>query len=441
MKIRGFIAAATTVVMLLAVSACGSNEQSSQGDTITYWATNEGTSVSADEKILNNAVKDFEEQNDVTVEVKVVPWEDLYKNIITATTSGEGPDVLNIGNTWSAALQATGALVPFDEEVMEQIGGRDKFADAPMRSTGVEGQPPTGVPLYSVPDGAFFYNKSMFQEAGIQPPKTWNEFIQAAEQLTTDTDGDGNIDQWGIAIAGGSPIDAVHRVFVLSRQQGGQFFNEQGEPTFNSQENVDAVKQYVDWMGEYEIAGQSMANYESTQSIADFANGDAAMMIGPVSNISSIKDRGMKESDFGVAVSPVLDPLPEGGEPTRGYVSGSNITVFQNTRNREAALQFVDFMTSKEQQLKLTQEFGNFPVIKSALDNPAYQGPKLDAFQETIQKSEPMPQVPGEGEMETFVGQAVVQLFSKVATSGSVSEQQVKDQLTEAQEKMEAGGG
>lgn len=441
MKIRGFITVATTVVLLLAVSACGSSDQSSQGDTITYWATNEGASVSADEKILNNVVKDFEEQNDVTVEVKVVPWEDLYKNIITATTSGEGPDVLNIGNTWSAALQTTGAFVPFDEAAMKKIGGRDKFADALMRSTGIEGEPPASVPLYSVPDGAVFYNKAMFEEAGAQPPKTWDEFIQVAEQLTSDTDGDGNVDRWGIAIAGGSPTDAVHRVFVLSRQQGGQFFSDQGEPTFNSPENVDAVKQYVDWMGEHKIAGQSMANYDGTQNIASFANGDAAMMIGPVNNISSIKDRGMKDSNFGVAISPVLDPLPEEGEPTRGYVSGSNITVFQNTQNREAALQFVDFMTSKEQQLKLTQEFGNFPVIKSALDNPAYEGPKLDIFQETQEKSAPMPQVPGEGEMETFVGEAIVRLFAKAATTGSVSEQDVKNQLTEAQEKMEASGG
>ena len=385
-------------------------------------------------------MEDFEDQNDVTVQVKVVPWEDLYKNIITATTSGEGPDVLNIGNTWSAALQATGAFIPFDEEVMEEIGGRDKFADAPMRSTGAEGEPPVSAPLYSVPDGAFFYNKAMFEEAGVQPPETWDEFIQAAEQLTTNG-GDGNVDQWGIAIAGGSPIDAVHRVFVLSRQQGGQFFNEQGEPTFNSPENVDAVKQYVDWMAQHKIAGPSMANYESTQSLDDFANGKAAMMTGPVSNISSIKDRGMQDSDFGVFISPVLDPLPSGGDPIRGYVSGSNITVFQNTQNREASLQFVNFMTSKEQQLRLTQEFGNFPTIKSALEDPAYEGPKLNVFRETLQESAPMPQVPGEGEMETFVGEAVVRLFETAATSGSVSEQQVESELTEAQEKMEAGGG
>ena len=440
MKIRGFIAVATTVVLLLAVSACGSSDQGSQSDTITYWATNEGASVSADEEFLNKVVKDFEEQNDVTVEVKVVPWGDLYKNIITATTSGEGPDVLNIGNTWSAALQATGAFIPFDEGTMEEIGGRDKFADAPMRSTGAEGEPPASVPLYSVPDGAFFYNKAMFEEAGIQPPETWDEFIQAAEQLTSDTDGDGNIDQWGIAIAGGSSIDAVHRVFVFSRQQGGQFFNEQGEPTFNSPENVDAVKQYVDWLAQYKITAPAMANYVSPENVASFANGDAAMITGPVNQIANIESRGMEDSEFGVVISPVPEPLPEGGEPIRGYVSGSNISVFKNTQNRDAALQFVDFMTSKEQQLKLTQEFGNFPVIKSALDNPAYQGPKLDVFRETLQKSAPMPQVPGEGEMATFVGEAVVRLFEVAATTGSVSEQQVEDELNEAQRKMEAGG-
>ena len=63
--------------------------------------------------------------------------------------SGKGPDVLNIGNTWSASLQATGAFLPFTSSVMNQIGGSSRFLAGSLSATGAAGKPPTAVPLYS----------------------------------------------------------------------------------------------------------------------------------------------------------------------------------------------------------------------------------------------------------------------------------------------------
>lgn len=44
-----------------------------------------------------------------------MPWSDLLNRILAAATSGQGPDVLNIGNTWSSSLQATGPLLPWGQ--------------------------------------------------------------------------------------------------------------------------------------------------------------------------------------------------------------------------------------------------------------------------------------------------------------------------------------
>lgn len=440
-KSRIFAGSSVIIGCLIMAFGCGGDE-GVQGDTITYWATNEGPSVEADQEILNEAIGEFEEQSGVEVEIQVIPWDSLYQRILTATTSGEGPDVLNIGNTWSAALQATGAFLPFEEEAMEAIGGMDKFAEAPMRSTGAAGETPTSVPLYSVPDAGLFYNLSMFEEAGIEgAPETWEELVEAGEQLTQDTNNDGQMDQWGMAIAGGSNIDNIHRGFVLSRQQGGAFFDGEGQPTFASPENVEAVKTYVDLVAEHEIAAPASAETDGTQVVSQFANGNAAMMLGPIGTINNLESRGMSEDEFGVALTPVPDPLPPGGEPVRGYVSGSNISIFANTDNEEVALDFVGFMTEPEQQLQVTQEYGNFPVVEEALQDPAYQGGKLDVFQEVLENSAPMPQVPQEGEMETLVGDAMVSLFAQAATSGAVTEQDVRDELRAANERLEASAG
>lgn len=56
-------------------------------------------------------LKQFQRQTGIKVNVQVIGWPDLLNRILAATTSGQGPDVVNIGNTWSASLQATGAFL------------------------------------------------------------------------------------------------------------------------------------------------------------------------------------------------------------------------------------------------------------------------------------------------------------------------------------------
>ena len=122
--------------------ACGGGSEGG-GNTLSYWASNQGASIDQDKRVLGRAVKEFKKQSGISVKIKVIPWSDLYNNILTATTSGQGPDVLNIGNTWSASLQATGAFLPFDGEMLDKIGGKSKFLSSSFAASGAPGETPT----------------------------------------------------------------------------------------------------------------------------------------------------------------------------------------------------------------------------------------------------------------------------------------------------------
>ena len=143
------------VIVALVVSACGgSSDKSSssssttagakslKGQTITYWASNQAKDVPSDYKLLKPELAKFTAQTGVNVNLRVIGWADLFNNITAATTSGKGPDVLNIGNTWSASLQATGAFLPFDGGTLGQIGGKDKFLATSFSATGAPGKDP-----------------------------------------------------------------------------------------------------------------------------------------------------------------------------------------------------------------------------------------------------------------------------------------------------------
>src|SRR5439155_3703379 len=124
------------------LAACGdSGSGDSAGTTLTYWASNQGTSLENDKQVLQPELDKFKQQTGITVNLEVVGWADLLNRILAAATSGKGPDVLNIGNTWSASLQATGALLPFDEGNLRAVGGKDRFLTGSLPATGAPGKP------------------------------------------------------------------------------------------------------------------------------------------------------------------------------------------------------------------------------------------------------------------------------------------------------------
>ena len=392
-------AAVAAVALAIGVAACGSSGSSSssgsvKGQTIEYWASNQGATIDQDNQVISDAIARFKKESGVTVKFKVIPWSDLWNNITTATTSGKGPDVLNIGNTWSASLQATGAFMPFDSNTLKEIGGKDKFVQSSYSASGAPGKTPTSVPLYGL-SYALFYNKKMFKDAGLQPPKTWSEFVDTAKKLTKDTNGDGKPDQWGFAMEGGSITENSHFAFILGRQNGGQLFDG-NKPTFDSDPIVKGVSDYVNLIGRDKVADPGNAQYaDGTRTAGQFAKGKTGMMIYQNNAENNLKSNGRPKSAYGVADLPVEDGS---STPIMTHVAGINLSIFTNTKKKAAALAFVKFLTSPDEQVKLNQSFGSLPVVKQAQSDPAFSSPNLKTFNGILaDHAEPMPLIPRRG--------------------------------------------
>src|ERR1044072_8677640 len=95
-------AAAAAGLVLATGAAC----QSDGGDgakELTYWASQQSPSVQRDQEILEPELRKFTERTGIEVDLEVVPFTELLTKILTATTSGQGPDVVNVGNTWSTS--------------------------------------------------------------------------------------------------------------------------------------------------------------------------------------------------------------------------------------------------------------------------------------------------------------------------------------------------
>ena len=432
-RIRAAAVGALTFSLVLSAAACsggsGSAGSNEQPKTLTYWASNQGASIEVDKKVLQPELDKFEKQTGIKVKLEVVPWSDLLNRILTATTSGQGPDILNIGNTWSASLQATGALLPWDEKNFGKIGGKDRFVDSALGSTGVTGQDPAAVPLYSMAY-ALYYNKKMFKDAGIEkPPATWDELIETGKKISKDG-------KWGIGVEGSNLSNNIHQVFVLGKQHGADFFTPDGKADFTSDKAVAAVKQYVDLMAANKIVATGNAEYAQNQSLSDFAKDKTAMVLWQTAS-TTFASQGMKEDEWGVVPAPVQSGTPGQGTQTNSMVAGINMAVFKNTKNIDGAMKFVKFMTGDAEQKILNKAYGSIPPVKSAQQDPAFTSPAVAVLRDTLATSAAaLPQVPEESQFETVVGTAVKELFADAAAGRPVTSDSVRAKLEKAQQQM-----
>ncbi|WP_405989619.1 ABC transporter substrate-binding protein [Streptomyces sp. NBC_00986] len=435
-SIRAAAVGAVTMSIALAATACGGGSSTGGGSndspkTLTYWASNQGASIAIDKKVLQPELDKFKKQTGITVKLEVVPWSDLLNRILTATTSGQGPDVLNIGNTWSASLQATGAFLPWSTANFAKIGGKDRFVDSALGSTGATGKDPASVPLYSMAY-ALYYNKQIFADAGIsQPPATWSELVADGKKIQAKG-------KQVLGAEGANVSENIHHAFVFAKQHGADFFTADGKADFTNDGVVAAVKQYVDLMATDKVIPVGNAEYAQNQSVSDFAKGKTAMLMWQSAS-ANLKSQGMSDSAYGIAPIPVQSGTPGTGAQTNSMVAGINLAVFKNTDNLDGSTKFVKFMTSDAEQKILNTAYSSIPPVKTAQEDTAFNTPANAVLKDTLAKSAAaLPQVADESQFETAVGTAVKDLFADAAAGRAVTTASVKAELEKAQQQMPA---
>ena len=176
---KRFFACLMTLVMALSCAAFASAEDPIELDVIICEYGNNtrdwflGTGMDG-----TNFVAKFEEANpDVKLNLQVISWSDVHKEVSTRISNGNAPDILNI-DTFSE-FQADGLLLPVSEYCPEDL--YEDFFPAFMEESVVDGT------VWAVPDlasaRALYYNKKIFDEVGIEVPKTWAELKDACQAI------------------------------------------------------------------------------------------------------------------------------------------------------------------------------------------------------------------------------------------------------------------
>ena len=211
---------------------------SAQAVEIEYWQYIFDSRVTA----MDQLIEKFEAANpDITVKQTTFPYADYQTRVVAAKVAGQGPDVVQLFYGWTDQFVNGGLIKPLDPAVFPYDAIEADFF--PIVSAMKRGDSYYGLPT-AVRSLALFYNKALFEEAGIQPPTNLEEFVAAAE-ATTKRDGAGNVISEGVTLDMAGQDHQWWRE-VLIRQNGGEPYDAEGNVAYNSPAGIAALKFYTD---------------------------------------------------------------------------------------------------------------------------------------------------------------------------------------------------
>ncbi|MFA6047497.1 MAG: extracellular solute-binding protein [Parcubacteria group bacterium] len=290
--------------MLLTLSGCGckSNNAGQAAIELEIWGP-------IDDSFTYKDV--FEAYQKLYPNVKDIRYRrfspDTYeKELVDALASGQGPDIFLIHNTWLPSFKDK--IIPAPAEIINEQRFRSNFVDVVVADFLDQGKV-WASPL-SVDSLGLYYNKDLFNEAGIStPPKNWDEFGKDARLLTKFSTSH-EIIQSGAAFGAAYNINRSTDVLNLLMMQSGTQTNDKGVLDLRTSKvtggsNYSPAEDALSFYTQFAQATSPYYSWNSRMhySIDAFSEGTLAMMFNYSWHIQTIKDKSPK-LNFAVASVP-----------------------------------------------------------------------------------------------------------------------------------------
>lgn len=361
MKFLKLFSSVTVVTAaLLLLSGCGNGNKSAGSEskdgkvTISFmhWGGTDTYKGSYKDRITA-----FEKANP-KIKVKVTTIGDDYDTKLqTMIVGNKAPDVAQVAEN-GTGFASKNAFIDLSSYVnksglnlSKKYGGASELYKWDGKTFGIPDRGGSGV---------LYYNKDLFDEAGISYPNadwTIQDFYTAAKKLTKDTNGDGKVDQWGASYA---DYQIPWGGFVLSN--GGAVVKSK-KSVVDSKQNLATFKEYLQGFKDSSIPYQV-----SEDGVNRFQAGKVAIAIDGMWWIKSNAD--IKKLNFDIAPAP--------GKYT--WSTGSALTISRQSdkAHQDAAWKFISYMTDDDAQSILGKSLYDVPADLDVLKSKSFTGQKLN---------------------------------------------------------------
>ncbi|MEU0136149.1 extracellular solute-binding protein [Streptomyces sp. NPDC006296] len=379
MKLSARMAAPVAALVLAGLTATGCAPQTSdtgaEGDkktgTLRVWLFQE-VGNKPKEKVVDAAVAAFEKSHEgAEVEVEYIPVDTRAQRIKAAFNDPKSaPDLIEYGNTDTAGYVKDGGLADISKEFAAWDEAKDTDPTA-KQSVTVDGAV-YGAPLF-VGVRALYYRTDVFDELGIEPPKSQDELISTAKKIHREKP-----DLYGLAVGGAYTYGAMPFIWA----HGGELADETGvayASAVNSEKARKGIEAYTSLFGDDNCPAAKCAAMGGNATVTAFASGKAAMAIGGDFSHAAVEAGSVKGS---YAVVPL--PGVKDGSIAPAFAGGNNIGVLKSSAHRTLAVDLMKSLTGKKTQAEMFDAMGFLPTYTDVRDTAAEKEPFVGPFVTTL---------------------------------------------------------
>lgn len=327
-------------ILVIFLAACGGNSKEKETLEVALWS--DGV-----EDALNASIESFNEKHpDVEVKVTITPFAEYWTKLKTSLGGGSGPDVFWMNGPNFHQYSTTNLIKNLEPLIEEDSDfNKDTYYETVTDMYTYDGD------LYAAPyffdSVAMFYNKALFDEAGVDYPDetwTWDDIEKYGEKLTNEDEG-----IYGYA---GYTVISQEGYYNLIHQAGGYIIND--EKT-KSGLDLPETKEAFHFLQNLIDKGISPTTKQQIETVPNqmFMSNKMAMLNAVSTNAAMLHEA--LGDDLGVA------PLPKGKEAA-SIIHGVSWAMNNKSKNEDLAWELIK---------SLTNEDGNKAIAESGYTMPA----------------------------------------------------------------------
>ncbi len=376
----------------------------------------------------------------INVQVTVLDWGSAFTKITNAVTSGEGPDVTQLGTTWVGAVSALGGLRPFTADEVTSMGGQSSFFPAAWNTSHQFGTTDiTAIPWF-LDVRALYYRTDILKNLNIDPTTgldTWDHFdasmakVKAANVVTTT-----------YVFPGKNDWNVVHNFAPWVWSGGGDMLTPDNTASaFNSDASLKGVQEYTSFVTKgYTPVSVLEKNTADAENI--FKSGAAAFVVAGSWIIGQSHQTSANGgfSDMAAAGKVGVVPIPAGPAGSLTFVGGSDLTVMKSSTHPTEAVALIKYLTGQQANVAYAKLSGNMPASKAGYGDPYFSNdPMYQVFIKAAGTGKSYPTIAAWGQIESAMQKNLSGLWDDVAgVNGTFSPSMIKPRLDSAAQEVNA---
>ena len=334
------------------------------GTEISFWHSMGGVNGQA----IDTLVKKFNDENEYGITVKAQyqgEYDDSLNKLKSAQIGNMGADLVQVYEIGSRFMIESGWITP-----MQQMIDADSY-DLSQIEPNLAAYYTIDNQLYSMPFNSstpiMYYNKEMFEKAGITEIPDSLEGIEAVGEKLLNEGGAGQVISLGL-------YGWFFEQFI--GKQGLEYANNGNGRTeaatavaFDS--NGAAANILTAWKSLYDKGYAPNVGKGGDAGLADFSAGKSAITLGSTASLKQILQDVNGKFEVGTAYFPKVKSTDEGGVS----IGGASLWALNNNdaKKTRATWEFVKFLISPESQAYWNAQTGYFPVTTAAQEEPVFK--------------------------------------------------------------------